>query len=114
MSKKIEISTMNISVNVLMLDNKRFTKSVYKQLPEYDFDGELLMNPIQDVIIMGFVKDDSDAGKSVLVNYKGVLRRYDYPLFYWEHSSKNTIDSEVECEKVEKVLNDYGQIFISC
>ena len=114
MSKKIEISTMNISVNVLMLDNKRFTKSVYNQLPNYGFNKVLLKSQHSGIIILGFVKDNSLAGKSLLVNRNGVLERFSYPIFLHEGNWQNDVDSEDEYDKYVTTCDNYGQIFISC
>ncbi len=106
MDRKIEIATLNISVKVLMLDNKRFTKSVYKQLPHYVFPQsyEKYLVESETRQILGYVKDDSHAEYSMLINDNGVLQRWEYPSFYKEQLYR----------EFEKSVSKYSQIFISC
>ena len=106
MVRKIEIATLNISVKVLMLDNKRFTKSVYKQLPHYVFPQsyEKYLVESETRQILGYVKDDSHAEYSMLINNNGVLQRWEYPRYYNEQFYR----------EFEKSVSKYSQIFISC
>lgn len=108
MNKKIEISTLNISVKVLMLDNKRFTKAVYKQLPHYilnDYYKEFIEES-ETRQILGYVKDDSYSEYSMLINNKGVLERWEYPRSY-------LYDKEF-LDEFKKSVSKYSQIYISC
>jgi hypothetical protein len=121
MSKKIEISTLNISVNVLMLDNKRFTKSVFNQLPEYSFDylahqfcieeSGLRLNDGHEII--GFVRNINGSNYT-LENIRGTLckRSIDDSTSPIEHKSNK--DKIMYNDLAEYIEENYSQIFISC
>lgn len=106
---------MNISINVLMLDNKRFTKSVYKQLPYYEFKPEILNGELGTNLI-GYVKDDSYVGFSLLVSKNNRLIRYSFPFFLdtFGDCIHNNVSSEEEMYLYRDKIFQLNQIFISC
>lgn len=74
MKKNISISTLSITIRTIVLDGKRFTKSVFNQLPEtylylkkegggYSLSGE----------IIGFVRIPEDPFRWILLKRNGVL-----------------------------------------
>lgn len=118
-NRKIEISTLNVSINILMLDNKRFTKSVFNQLPAdsaYPRDaieidnkgcGNILLIDGKDIdgSPIGYVYSDSNYW--CLYNNDGVLYKYRICQSYYLEN-KHVIYERIDIEK------DFGQIFISC
>lgn len=113
MNKKIEISTLNVSIRILTLDNKRFTKSIYKQLPKLYFYPNILS--WNEITILGFVVDDSFAGKSFLINKEGILHRVNYPHFNntLGNTYHNNVSSFQEFSECKTIIESYGQIFIT-
>lgn len=70
MKKNIEITTLQVSIRVLMLDGKRFAKAVFLQLPESflcDQDGNTLG------AIIGFVSLPDCPFRWVLLKRGGIL-----------------------------------------
>jgi len=133
MNKKIEISTLNISVNVLMLDNKRFTKSIFNQLPlkrlfTYDLLSiEDVDNYFRENDIIGYVDNVfkhswSSHQRCYLINCSGCLYRSaddDYVTLLDQISNKSRTDYNEERRKVVSLylhnrMKGIGQIFISC
>ncbi len=132
MEKKIELSTLNISVNVLMLDNKRFTKSVFNQLPfcklftdklntKEEIDSFFKVNQI-----IGYV-DNIYKPRFGLHTQRCYLVIKDRKLYISDHydytelidhlNKAKTCDFELH-ENLRQYLmskiKDIGQIFISC
>ncbi len=134
MSKKIEISTLNISVNVLMLDNKRFTKSVFNQLPFCTlFDEKLNSEKEIDLFfkqndIIGYVDNvykpqwKSYTQRCYLAQENGILyRSFDEDYTGLVNHLQNPITPYVNIELYKNLkayiyskISNIGQIFISC
>lgn len=90
-----------------MLDNKRFTKSVYNQLPSRKIDEyeTNVLEQIKDfnIQVIGYVMGVSKSRTSLLINNKGILERWEYPADYYE------------CyQRFRDCTREYEQIFISC
>lgn len=80
MKKVVEISTMNVSIRVLTLDNKRFTKSIYNQLPYRGFSNQIEKQS-DTYQIIGYVSEGDKKDYCLLVNNNGRLERHKFPEF---------------------------------
>ena len=106
-TKKIGISTLNVTVRVLMLDTKRFTKSIFNQLPGYVLkDRSSLPEETATVKIVGYVALGGGANFTVLVNFNGELVRFE--------SERHFSPYEDYMGNIWILRDSLDQIFISC
>jgi hypothetical protein len=107
----IDIKTMNITINVMMLNNKRLTKLIYKQLDSFRFTPDLF-KPDFDGQILGYVNNNSK-GYELLVKKGGKLVRYDFPDLYFLRTAFDPGFSNEEFSAITSKCFDFGQIFLT-
>lgn len=104
-AKKLEINTLSVQIKVLTIDQKRFTKSVFNQLPNLAKRNAICFDEgIFRQNLIGYVS--SDGCRTPLFEINGVLWRF----------LKPSITDELEDQVINKLwstLTVDKQLFIS-
>ena len=119
----LEISTLSVEIKVLTLSGKRFTKSVFNQLPERQIFGDEGRLSAEDIVLIGYVVPESDKTKWVLWKSAGVLYKSAMKVFsnnkkwpseeFWSGLSKELNRHGGAVNIIEKRFTDSDQIFIA-
>lgn len=104
-AKKLEIQTLSVQIKVLTIDQKKFTKSVFNQLPV--IDGNLIVaDGVFKYPVLGFVRESFPTfdPRVVLIVKDEVLYR---------SSTYSWIDNYDDRAKAWRTLTPDKQLFIS-